>query len=67
MRVRSVYDIGGSPRYAYQEEVRFVPLPPQPTSHLDPLFIQLGSLEDISDTLYPGAGDGRSRYGTRDL
>ncbi len=39
-------------RYAYQEEVRFVLLPPRPIGHLDPLFIQLGSLEDISDPLF---------------
>jgi hypothetical protein len=41
-------------RYAYQEEVRFVLMPPRPETHLDPLFIELGSLKDISTPLLPG-------------
>lgn len=35
-------------RYAYQEEVRFVLLPPKPRYALDPLFLKLGSIEDIA-------------------
>ncbi len=35
-------------RYAYQEEVRFAALPPEPTSDLEPVFINLGSLKDIA-------------------
>jgi hypothetical protein len=40
-------------RYAYQEEVRFVLMAPQPAVHLDPLFIELGDLRDISDPILP--------------
>ncbi len=36
-------------RYAYQEEVRFSAIPPEPVSALDPVFISLGSLKDIAN------------------
>ncbi len=35
-------------RYAYQEEVRFAAIPPEPVSDLDPAFLNLGSLKDIA-------------------
>jgi len=35
-------------RYAYQEEVRFALLPPKPRQALDPLLLELGSIEDIA-------------------
>ena len=35
--------------YAYQEEIRFTLYPPKPTGHLSPLFLDIGSLEDISE------------------
>jgi hypothetical protein len=35
-------------RYAYQEEVRLACTPPQPTTAIEPVFLELGSLEDIA-------------------
>jgi len=35
-------------RYAYQEEVRFAAIPPEPISNLAPVFLNLGSLKDIA-------------------
>lgn len=36
-------------RYAYQKEFRAVWLPPEPVEHLDPVELELGSLEDCCD------------------
>jgi hypothetical protein len=38
-------------RYAYQNEFRVAWLPQKPISKLQPLFISLGSLEDIAEIL----------------
>ncbi len=35
-------------RYAYQKEFRFVMLPKHPVKKLDPVFLEMGSLNDIS-------------------
>jgi hypothetical protein len=40
-------------RYAYQQEHRFVWLPPSRMEALDPLFVELGSLEDIAEIVVP--------------
>lgn len=36
-------------RYAYQHEVRLGWLPPQPIKELQPIFVEVGSLEDIAE------------------
>ncbi|HET7552697.1 MAG TPA: hypothetical protein VFK04_15500 [Gemmatimonadaceae bacterium] len=40
-------------RYAYQREVRVAWLPPAPTRQLEPLFLSVGSLEDIAELITP--------------
>jgi hypothetical protein len=38
-------------RYAYQNEVRVVWVPPEPTAKVEPVFTSLGSLQDIAELL----------------
>lgn len=40
-------------RYAYQREVRAAWVPPAPVHQLEPLFVTLGSLEDIAELVTP--------------
>ena len=40
-------------RYAYQNEVRLVWLPPKPIQTLEPIIIELGPLSDIAELLRP--------------
>ncbi|MCC8598223.1 hypothetical protein [Xanthomonas vesicatoria] len=39
-------------KYLYQEELRYVFLPPTPTKNLTPLFLKLGPLNDIAELIY---------------
>lgn len=42
-------------RYAYQREVRLAWLPPKPVRTLQPLFVRLGSIEDIAELVVPSS------------
>jgi len=39
-----------------KDEIRFVLMPPKPEADLDPLFLEMGSLKDISTPLFPEGG-----------
>lgn len=41
-------------RYAYQKEFRLVWLPPQPRSELEPVFLELGSLDGLGELISLG-------------
>jgi hypothetical protein len=40
-------------RFAYQEEVRLASIPPAPVKELEPIFITVGSLEDVAELVVP--------------
>ncbi len=40
-------------RYAYQQEIRLIWLPPEPVEKLDYVTVALGSLEDIAELVLP--------------
>jgi hypothetical protein len=52
-------------RYAYQEEVRLAWVPPTPIHRLDPVFLTLGSLEDIAEIVLPQTADPPTRPAAR--